>query len=143
MIPENNKRFYFFGSRLLNNRNCDVVSNVFGIGIPTAFFLCKKLGINIRERMDLHYIKFIFLIETYYVVKTKLKQYFLYKIDLKRKTKTYSGFRHLCFLPVRGQGTSTNAKKWKYYRKKNINYAITSRQLFDKYVNEIREKEIK
>jgi len=27
--------------------------------------------------------------------------------------------------------------------KKNINYAITSRQLFDKYVNEIREKEIK
>ena len=101
-LPENKSVFF-------------ALTNVYGIGKKTAFFICKKLGFSInlktknltQEQIE----ELLQLVDSMNLtLNNELKK--LRSLALKNliDIKSYKGLRRVRGLPVRGQRTHTNAK---------------------------------
>ena len=91
------------------------LSYIHGIGRPTAFLICERLGINIQQRMGEASE------ETLNAIRSEIeKEEYKIEGDLRREVslnikrlqdmRCYRGIRHRVGLPVRGQRTKTNAR---------------------------------
>ncbi|MGQ0526992.1 MAG: 30S ribosomal protein S13 [Alphaproteobacteria bacterium] len=87
---------------------------VHGIGRTTAFRICKKLGVDLQQRMGEASE------ETLNKLRAEIDQSCTIEGDLRREVslnikrlmdmRCYRGIRHRSGLPVRGQRTKTNAR---------------------------------
>ncbi len=93
------------------------LSYVHGIGRPTAFKICEKLGIDVQMRMGdapeeiLNQIRAE--IDANYIIEGDLRRERSINIKRLLDMKCYRGLRHRSGLPVRGQRTRTNARSRK------------------------------
>lgn len=88
---------------------------IHGVGPTTAFKVCKKLGINVQDRMGnldeatLNAIRSE--IESGgYLIEGDLRREVVMNIKRLMDMACYRGLRHRRGLPVRGQRTKTNAR---------------------------------
>ena len=87
---------------------------VHGIGRPTAFKICEKLGIDVQSRMGeldedtLNRIRAE--IDATCKIEGDLRREVSMNIKRLMDMKCYRGVRHRSGLPVRGQRTKTNAR---------------------------------
>jgi small subunit ribosomal protein S13 len=108
-LPENKSVFF-------------ALTNVYGIGKHTAFFICKKLGFSMnlktKNLTQEQVIEILQLIDSLNLtLNNELKK--LRSLTLKTlvSIKSYRGLRRIRGLPVRGQRTHTNAKSSKKNRR--------------------------
>lgn len=91
------------------------LSYIHGIGRPTAFKICEKLGINVQMRMGeasediLNQIRSEIEKEEY-KIEGDLRREVSMNIKRLQDMRCYRGVRHRNGLPVRGQRTRTNAR---------------------------------
>ena len=98
-----------------NKRAPIALSYIHGIGRPTAFKICEKLGIDVLRRMkdltedELNAIRKE--IETGgHPIEGELRREVSMNIKRLMDMRCYRGLRHRSGLPVRGQRTQTNAR---------------------------------
>ena len=114
------KKFYF-STKIINisNKKIFIVwTKLYGININYSIILCNYLGISrflLFKKLNLGHLKIIY---KYIKKKINLNLYELKmnNISVLKKIKNYRGWRHIFFLPVRGQRTHTNAKTRKKFR---------------------------
>ena len=101
-LPENKSVFF-------------ALTNVYGIGKTTSFFICKKLGFSMNLKIkDLNQEQIVDILQVVeslnLTLNNELKK--LRSLTLKKliSIKSYRGLRRVRGLPVRGQRTHTNAK---------------------------------
>jgi small subunit ribosomal protein S13 len=91
------------------------LSYIHGIGRPTAYKICEKLGIDVLQRMGeaseetLNRIR-AEIEQTGYKIEGDLRREVSMNIKRLTDMKCYRGLRHKAGLPVRGQRTKTNAR---------------------------------
>ena len=91
------------------------LSYIHGIGRPTAFKICEKLGIDVQMRMGeasediLNQIRSEIEKEEY-KIEGDLRREVSMNIKRLQDMRCYRGVRHRSGLPVRGQRTRTNAR---------------------------------
>ncbi len=94
---------------------------IFGIGPTRAVEICRKADIDgARRANDLteeEVSRLASIIENDYVVEGQLRRQVAQNIARLREIRCYRGLRHIRGLPVRGQGTRTNARTRKGPRK--------------------------
>ena len=88
---------------------------IHGIGRTTAFSICKKLGIDVQQRIgqidEAALNKIRSEIETGgYTIEGELRREVSMNIKRLMDMRCYRGLRHRSGLPVRGQRTKTNAR---------------------------------
>ena len=88
---------------------------IHGIGHTTAFKICKKLGIDIAQRMGDASEEVLNAIraevdKAEYVIEGDLRRQTSMNIKRLMDMKCYRGIRHRSGLPVRGQNTRVNAR---------------------------------
>ncbi len=91
------------------------LSYVHGIGRPTAFKICKKLGIDVQMRMGEAPEEILNRIRSEiekggYTIEGDLRREVSINIKRLQDMRCYRGLRHRAGLPVRGQRTQTNAR---------------------------------
>lgn len=91
------------------------LSYVHGIGRPTAFKICEKLGIDLSMRMGEASEDILNAIRSEiekggYVIEGDLRREVSLNIKRLQDMRCYRGLRHRANLPVRGQRTKTNAR---------------------------------
>lgn len=91
------------------------LSYIHGIGRPTAFKICEKLGIDVQKRMGELDEDTLNRIRTEidsdaYVIEGDLRREVSINIKRLMDMKCYRGLRHRSGLPVHGQRTKTNAR---------------------------------
>jgi small subunit ribosomal protein S13 len=101
-LPENKSIFF-------------ALTNVYGIGRNTASLICKKLGFSVNlKTKDLTQEQVEELLQLVDSMDLTLNNELKKLRSLTLKTlvsiKSYRGLRRVRGLPVRGQGTHTNAK---------------------------------
>jgi small subunit ribosomal protein S13 len=91
------------------------ISYVHGIGRPTAFKICEKLGIDTQMRMGdasediLNQIRSE-IEKSGLLIEGDLRREVSINIKRLQDMRCYRGIRHREGLPVRGQRTKTNAR---------------------------------
>lgn len=89
-------------------------SRIYGLGYSKAFYLLEKFGFNRLAKVNsLNLYRFnslTFFLKKFFMTENVLKRSVYLNIQNKINLNTYSGFRHISNLPVRGQRTHTNAK---------------------------------
>jgi len=108
-LPENKSVFF-------------ALTNVYGIGKNTAFFICKKLGFSVNlkiKNLTKEQVGEIFqLIDSLNLtLNNELKKSRSLTLKTLVSIKSYKGLRRVRGLPVRGQRTHTNAKSAKKSRR--------------------------
>lgn len=98
-----------------NKRIPIAMSYVHGIGRPTAFKICQKLGIDVQMRMGQADEAILNAIRQEiekggYKIEGDLRREVSMNIKRLLDMKCYRGLRHRNGLPVRGQRTKTNAR---------------------------------
>ena len=87
---------------------------IFGIGRPTALKILEKTGINpdtrVKDLSEEEAGMIRKVIEQDYVVEGDLRREVSLNIKRLMEIGCYRGIRHRRGLPVRGQGTKTNAR---------------------------------
>jgi len=107
---------YLLETKLSENKSVFfALTNVYGIGNNTAFFICKKLGFSINlKTKDLTQEQIEELLQLVDSLNLTLNNELKKLRSLNLKTlisiKSYRGLRRVRGLPVRGQRTHTNAK---------------------------------
>lgn len=91
------------------------LSYVHGIGRPTAFKICKKLGLDMQMRMGDASEDILNQIRSEiekggYLIEGDLRREVSMNIKRLQDMRCYRGIRHRSGLPVRGQRTRTNAR---------------------------------
>ena len=91
------------------------LSYVHGIGRPTAFKICEKLGIDVTMRMGEATEEILNKIRSEiekggYMIEGDLRREIQMNIKRLQDMRCYRGLRHRAGLPVRGQRTKTNAR---------------------------------
>jgi small subunit ribosomal protein S13 len=91
------------------------LSYIHGIGRPTAFKICEKLGIDVQQRMGEASEETLNKIRSEieaagYKIEGDLRREVSMNIKRLTDMKCYRGLRHKAGLPVRGQRTKTNAR---------------------------------
>jgi len=101
------------------------LSYIYGIGKPTAFLICKKLGFsinlkvsNITQQQSIDILKIIDLSNL--LVGNEAKKFKMLALKKLVSIKSYRGIRRSRGFPVRGQRTHTNAKSAKKLNKRSI-----------------------
>ena len=101
-LPENKSVFF-------------ALTKVYGIGIKTAGFICKKLGFSLNlkikdltQEQSLEILKLIDSLNL--VINNDLRKFQALNLKNLVSIKSYRGLRRVRVLPVRGQRTHTNAK---------------------------------
>ena len=104
-----------FGVKIAINKKIHyALTSIYGLGYKTVCKICNDLGlspnITINKLTEAQIAQIIKKIKQEYLIEGNLRKN--NRLNLRRlvQTKSYRGFRHLNFLPVRGQRTSTNAK---------------------------------
>ncbi|MBI1300291.1 MAG: 30S ribosomal protein S13 [Alphaproteobacteria bacterium] len=98
-----------------NKRVPIALTYVYGIGRTTAFKICKKLNIDVQQRMgqldetSLNAIRSEIDTDEY-TIEGDLRREVSMNIKRLMDMKCYRGLRHRSGLPVRGQKTKTNAR---------------------------------
>lgn len=90
-----------------------LAETIFGVGKHTAEKICAKVGIYPKMRMNQLSEPQIMSINkelSEILVEGHLRQKVQDDIRMKIRTGSYAGTRHVEHLPVRGQGTRTNAR---------------------------------
>lgn len=89
-------------------------SKIYGLGYSKSLHLLEKFGFNrLAGVKSLNLYRFnsvIFFLKKFYMTENVLKRSVYLNIQKKINLNTYSGFRHISNLPIRGQRTHTNAK---------------------------------
>ena len=105
---------------ILNNNFKDshkirmALQGIFGIGSFLSNQICDQLGfsqqLKVQHLTSLQIDQLIRIVNQYYFTGSELKR--IIGQDIKRLTQIgcYRGFRHILFLPVRGQRTKTNSR---------------------------------
>lgn len=87
---------------------------VYGIGLPTSKLILDKAGINpdtrVKDLSEDEVRKITNIINDEYVVEGDLRREVSLNIKRLMEIGSYRGIRHRRGLPVRGQGTKTNAR---------------------------------
>ena len=91
------------------------LSYIHGIGRPTAFKICEKLGIDVQMRMGEAPEEILNRIRSEiekggYMIEGDLRREVSMNIKRLQDMRCYRGLRHRAGLPVRGQRTQTNAR---------------------------------
>ncbi len=91
------------------------LSYIHGIGRPTAFKICEKLGIDLTMRMGEASEDILNRIRSEiekggYAIEGDLRRTVSLNIKRLQDMRCYRGLRHRAGLPVRGQRTQTNAR---------------------------------
>ncbi len=91
------------------------LSYIHGIGRPTAFKICEKLGIDVTMRMGEAPEEILNRIRSEiekggYQIEGDLRREVSMNIKRLQDMRCYRGLRHRAGLPVRGQRTQTNAR---------------------------------
>lgn len=91
------------------------LSYIHGIGRPTAFKICEKLGIDLSTRMGEASEEILNRIRSEiekggYLIEGDLRREVSLNIKRLQDMRCYRGLRHRAGLPVRGQRTQTNAR---------------------------------
>ncbi len=91
------------------------LSYVYGIGRPTAFKICEKIGIDPQMRMGDAPEEILNQIRSEiekggYMIEGDLRREVSINIKRLQDMRCYRGLRHRAGLPVRGQRTQTNAR---------------------------------
>ena len=91
------------------------LSYIYGIGRPTAFKICEKLGIDVQMRMGEASEEILNKIRAEidkdeYKIEGDLRREVSMNIKRLTDMRCYRGIRHRAGLPVRGQRTRTNAR---------------------------------
>ncbi|HQX26383.1 MAG TPA: 30S ribosomal protein S13 [Alphaproteobacteria bacterium] len=91
------------------------LSYIHGIGRPTAFKICEKLGIDLSMRMGEASEDILNRIRSEiekggYMIEGDLRREVSLNIKRLQDMRCYRGLRHRAGLPVRGQRTQTNAR---------------------------------
>jgi small subunit ribosomal protein S13 len=91
------------------------LSYIHGIGRPTAFKICEKLGLDLTMRMGQASEEILNQIRSEiekggYVIEGDLRRAVSLNIKRLQDMRCYRGLRHRAGLPVRGQRTKTNAR---------------------------------
>jgi small subunit ribosomal protein S13 len=91
------------------------LSYVHGIGRPTAFKICEKLGLDLTMRMGEATEEILNKIRSEiekggYIIEGDLRREVSMNIKRLQDMRCYRGLRHRSGLPVRGQRTKTNAR---------------------------------
>jgi len=96
------------------------LTSIYGIGITTAFKICKNLNLDLTIRLQEVNEEIVARIRKYIeencivgneVIRTKKQN-----IQKLREIRSLRGIRHAASLPVRGQNTHSNAKT----RRRNV-----------------------
>ena len=108
---------------ILDNHKPIVIAlrKIFGIGISTSYYICKKIGISPVLRvsnLDSEKISLIQKLISEFEVEGNLRTRIRINIKRLKDIKCYRGLRHKMSLPCRGQRTKTNAKTRKRSKKK-------------------------
>ena len=87
---------------------------IYGIGSPTATAILEKAGINpdtrVKDLTEDEAGKIRKIIDEEYIVEGDLRREVSLNIKRLMEIGSYRGIRHRRGLPVRGQGTKTNAR---------------------------------
>ena len=87
---------------------------IYGIGRPTAAAILEKAGINpdtrVKDLTEEEAGKIRKIIDEEYIVEGDLRREVSLNIKRLMEIGSYRGIRHRRGLPVRGQGTKTNAR---------------------------------
>ncbi len=107
-----------FGVKIPNNKKIKyALQSIHGIGQKNATDICTKLGFapNMKafQLTEAQISNIIKLIKQKYIIEGNLKKQTLLNIQQLVANKTYRGYRHLSYLPVRGQRTCSNARTQK------------------------------
>ena len=98
-----------------NKRVPIALTYVYGIGRTTAFKICKKLNVDVAQRMGqiddatLNAIR-AEIDSKEYKIEGDLRREISINIKRLMDMKCYRGLRHRSGLPVRGQNTRVNAR---------------------------------
>jgi len=109
---------HILGRNISNNKNVIYgLSQLYGIGLKKAHFICKKIGISttcsIGSLVETDIIKLTTYIQENVSVENLLRREIASNIKDLIAIRSYRGIRHSLSLPVRGQRTSCNAKTQK------------------------------
>lgn len=107
---------YLLETKLQENKSIFfALSNIYGIGKNTAFFICKKLGFSINlkvkdltQEQTTEILKIVEALDL--TLNNELKKFKSLSLKKLIGIKSYRGLRRVQGLPVRGQRTHTNAK---------------------------------
>jgi small subunit ribosomal protein S13 len=97
------------------------LEKIYGIGKVSAFYICKKAGVEPSlkvNKLDDNAIFVIQKIVSEFDVEGSLRTRIRFNVKRLKDIKCYRGTRHKIGLPVRGQRTKTNARTRKRLRKK-------------------------
>ena len=87
---------------------------VYGIGLPTSKLILDKAGVNpdtrVKDLTEEEVRKITSIINEEYMVEGDLRREVSLNIKRLMEIGSYRGIRHRRGLPVRGQGTKTNAR---------------------------------
>jgi len=100
----------------------NALKHIYGIGWFKSMKISILLGLpsffSINNFNLYHYSLLFFLLDGFTWLSVRIKREVNRRINLLILNKSYKGFRHFFFLPVRGQRTRTNAKTRIKQRKK-------------------------
>lgn len=111
-----------FGVKIAANKKIRyALTAIYGLGYNSSDQICNDLGfspnVTIDKLTENQISNITKKIKQKYLIEGGLRK--VNRLNIRRliKTKSYRGFRHLYFLPVRGQRTSTNARTQRRLRR--------------------------
>lgn len=91
-----------------------LLTTIFGIGFNRASYLCDSLGFmkgcSALEISKYQFSLIIGLIKRYYLIDIELKRELFNRLKWFLSLKSLNSLRYRYGLPIRGQGTHTNAR---------------------------------
>lgn len=91
-----------------------LLTTIFGIGLNRATYLCDSLGFmrgcSALELSKYQFSLIIGLIKKYYLIDLELKRELFNRLKWFLSLKSLNSLRYRYGLPIRGQGTHTNAR---------------------------------
>lgn len=91
-----------------------LLTTIFGIGYSRANYLCDSLGLmqgcSAMELTKYQFALIISLMKRYYLIDLELKRELFNRLKWFLSLKSLNSLRYRYGLPIRGQGTHTNAR---------------------------------
>lgn len=104
------------------NKACKIAFRyIYGIGPKSAAAICDEMGLEYdrktRDLTDEEVTKISALIQRRFMVEGQLRRSITQNLARLKNIRCYRGIRHIRCLPVRGQGTQSNARTRKGKKK--------------------------
>ena len=100
---------------------------IYGIGLPRAKLICRKLGfapnLKVKYLTQEQIVELMKIIDSLkWELNNELRRLESMRVKKLVEIKSYRGIRRVIGLPVRGQRTHTNAKSSRKNKIKNLKY---------------------